>query len=109
LVQRTCKRHLSDLETGLYFDPAGADRILNFAKILCHTEGALAGQSFQLQPWQVFRTGSVFGWKREATPLRLFRKARKLFARSLLCRSLIKRHLPQISTPRMLRGYGSGW
>ncbi|QOL80550.1 terminase large subunit [Pseudooceanicola spongiae] len=77
LVRRACKRHLSDLETGrdrgLYFDPAGADRILNFAKILRHTEGALAGQSFQLQPWQVFRMGSVFGWKREATGLRRFR------------------------------------
>lgn len=76
LVTMACARHLSDLETGsdrgIWFDPEGADRILNFAKILRHTEGALAGQAFELQPWQVFRMGSVFGWKR-ADGLRRFR------------------------------------
>ncbi len=32
---------------------------------------------------------------------------RRLF--KLACRSLIKRHVPRISTPRMLRADGSGW
>jgi phage terminase large subunit-like protein len=32
---------------------------------LKHTAGPLAGQPLTLQPWQAFRMGAVFGWKRE--------------------------------------------
>lgn len=77
LVRLACARHLRDLDTGaergLYFDCAAADRIVNFARMLQHTVGPMAGRPLELQPWQVFRHGSVFGWKREGTGLRRFR------------------------------------
>lgn len=77
LVTLACKRHLLDLETGrdrgLYFDCKAASRIIRFAEVIKHTTGPLAGQPLTLRPWQVFRHGSVFGWKREETGLRRFR------------------------------------
>lgn len=76
LVTLACERHLRDLETGadrgFWFDTKAADAIVKFARLLQHTEGRYAGQPFELQPWQVFRQGSVFGWKRE-DGLRRFR------------------------------------
>lgn len=76
LVRMACERHLLDLETGkdrgLYFDCQAANRIINFAGMLQHTTGPMAGQPLTLEPWQVFRHGSVFGWKREDTGLRRF-------------------------------------
>lgn len=69
LVRKACERHLADLETaadrGLRFDCDAADKIVRFARLLKHTTGPLAGKPLELQPWQVFRQGSVFGWKRE--------------------------------------------
>ncbi|WP_323789978.1 terminase large subunit [Thalassovita sp.] len=77
LVRMACERHLMDLETGrdrgLYFDCAAADRILNFAKLIQHTTGPMAGKPMALEPWQQFRHGSVFGWKRIGTGLRRFK------------------------------------
>lgn len=77
LVRMACERHLMDLETGhergLEFDCEAATVICNFARMLHHTQGSLAGQPLELQPWQVFRHGSVFGWKRQETGLRRFR------------------------------------
>ncbi|MFD2175923.1 terminase large subunit [Rhodobacter lacus] len=77
LVRLACARHLRDLETGrdrgLYFDCQAANAITNFSKLIQHTTGPMAGQPLALQPWQVFRHGSVFGWKHEETGLRRFR------------------------------------
>lgn len=77
LVRMACKRHLLDLETGadrgLYFDTAAASMICRFAGMLQHTVGPLAGKPLALQPWQVFRHGSMFGWKRRDTGQRRFR------------------------------------
>lgn len=80
LVRMACERHLLDLETGadrgLTFDCKAASRILNFAGMINHTTGPLAGEPLTLQPWQAFRHGSVFGWKKEGdkgAPLRRFR------------------------------------
>jgi len=77
LVRMACERHLLDLDTakerGLIFDCEAATTICNFAKMLHHTQGPLAGQPMELQPWQVFRHGSVFGWKHEETGYRRFR------------------------------------
>jgi phage terminase large subunit-like protein len=77
LVKLACKRHVDDLahgrDRGLYFDPAAATMICNFAGMLQHTAGPLAGKPLTLQPWQVFRHGSVFGWKKTATRTRRFR------------------------------------
>lgn len=77
LVRMACERHLMDLETGadrgLYFDCRAADRVLNFAGLIQHTTGPKAGQPMHLEPWQMFRHGSVFGWKQTGTGLRRFR------------------------------------
>lgn len=76
LVKLACARHLTDLETGvdrgLFFDGQAASRPVNFAKMIQHTTGLLAGQPLALEPWQVFRHGSVFGWKRTETGLRRY-------------------------------------
>lgn len=76
LVRMACERHLMDLETGadrgLYFDCEAASMICRFAKMLQHTAGPFAGKPLALEPWQVFRLGSVYGWKREETGLRRF-------------------------------------
>jgi phage terminase large subunit-like protein len=76
MVRMACERHLMDLETGrdrgLYFDPQAASMICNFANMLQHTAGPKAGDPLTLEPWQVFRHGSVFGWKREDTGQRRF-------------------------------------
>lgn len=77
LVRMACERHLLDLDTGrdrgLVFDCAAASRVVKFGQFLQHTAGPLAGQPLTLEPWQVFRHGSVFGWKYEDTGLRRFR------------------------------------
>lgn len=77
LVRMACERHLLDLETGadrgLHFDCKAADRIINFAGLLRHTTGSMAGAAFELQPWQKFRHGAVFGWKYTETGYRRFR------------------------------------
>lgn len=76
LVKLACERHLRDLETGadrgLVFDTRAADQVLNFAGFVQHTKGALGGTPIKLEPWQVFRHGSVFGWKYAETGLRRF-------------------------------------
>lgn len=67
-----------DLETGadrgLYFDCEAADMVINFASMLRHTTGPMAGKPLELRPWQQFRHGSVFGWKHSETGLRRFRE-----------------------------------
>lgn len=77
LVRMACERHLTDLQTaherGLYFDTQAASMICNFAAMLQHTVGPLAGKPLTLQPWQVFRHGCMFGWKKIDTKTRRFR------------------------------------
>jgi len=77
LVRLACERHLMDLVTGrdrgLYFDGQAASMICRFAEMLTHTTGPLAGKPLRLEPWQVFRHGSVFGWKWRETGARRFR------------------------------------
>ena len=77
LVRMACERHLLDLETGaergLYFDTNAASMICRFAGMLQHTVGPKAGKPLTLEPWQVFRHGSMFGWKRSDTGARRFR------------------------------------
>lgn len=77
LVRMACERHLLDLhnghERGLYFDTNAATMICNFAGMLQHTTGPLANKPMKLEPWQVFRHGSIFGWKWQETKTRRFR------------------------------------
>ena len=79
LVQLACQRHIKDLELGsmrgLYFDEAAAMRAINFFGFLKHSKGEWAGSAVKLEPWQQFRIGSTFGWKRKKDGLRRFRTA----------------------------------
>ena len=64
LVRLSCQRHLDDLKkTWRYkFDPKAAERFFKFCKYLKHYKGASAGQPFELEPWQKFVFGSIYGW-----------------------------------------------
>lgn len=79
LVRLACARHLRDIETGsqrgLRFDARAAQRAIDFfPRFLRLAEGEFAGKQFELQLWQQFVVGSLFGWK-GADDYRRFRKA----------------------------------
>jgi len=61
-----CQRHLDDLKRDdIYFDERAANRIITFYKLVPHVRGEWAGKPIELEPWQEFVVGSLFGWKRE--------------------------------------------
>lgn len=87
LVRAACRRHLRDLETGalrgLVFDVAAAQRAIGFFRDVLTVEveevdefGEVQTRAapFDLQPWQAFIVGSLFGWK-NAQGFRRFRRA----------------------------------
>ena len=78
LTRLACQRHLDDLKAGkargLVWDRDAALHAIEFFSHLRHSTGEWAGQQFDLQPWQQFVVGAVFGWKR-ADGLRRFRTA----------------------------------
>lgn len=77
-VRNACKRHLLDLKEGpkrgLRWDVPAAMRAINFfPDVLRLNGGQFEGVKFALHPSQVFRVGSLFGWKR-ADGTRRFRR-----------------------------------
>ena len=75
LVRKACERHIRDLADGaargLWFDPAAADRAIQFFPLLRHYKGKWGprpghplGDPIRLEPWEQFLVGSMFGWKR---------------------------------------------
>ena len=72
------KRHLDDLVNGkargLIWDADAARHAIAFFSHLRHSTGEWANQPFELQPWQAFVIGSLYGWKR-VDGLRRFRTA----------------------------------
>lgn len=67
LVRAACERHLDDLAVGgargLVWDRGKAERAIRFfPAVLRLAEGQHAGEAFELQPWQQFIIGSLFGW-----------------------------------------------
>lgn len=80
LVRLACKRHLDDLTTaparGLVWCPGHPSKpgkpapkrtawhAFEFFRLLRFSKGDTAGQPFELEPWQKFIVGSVFGWRR---------------------------------------------
>ena len=78
LVKLACQRHLGDLASGkargLVWDGEAARHAVAFFGHLRHSTGEWAHQPFELQPWQAFVIGSLFGWKR-VDGLRRFRTA----------------------------------
>lgn len=74
-----CVRHMRDRKREntpgfpYRFDWAQADRFLRFARKMKHYKGRqFAGIAFEPTPVQVFRLGSVFGWRHSVTGLRRF-------------------------------------
>lgn len=68
LVRGACRRHLRDLidgdSRGLTFDVEAAERAINFFRFVNHSKGEWSGRAVQLEPWECFIVGSLFGWKR---------------------------------------------
>lgn len=68
LVRLACERHLRDLEQGprrgLRWDPEAAKLAFDFFGLLKHSKGKWAGERFELESWQKFVVGGLFGWKR---------------------------------------------
>lgn len=71
-------RHYEDLvdgpARGLVFSPAHAWHCINYIEsTFFHIKGALAGQCLRLDPWQLFFTAVLIGWRRAGSGLRRFR------------------------------------
>jgi phage terminase large subunit-like protein len=76
-VRQACERQLRDLARRRFsyrFDPLLAERICRFAELLPHVKGPKAGQRLELSPWQAFILTTTFGWVREDTGKRRFRR-----------------------------------
>jgi phage terminase large subunit-like protein len=72
-----CTRHLRDLETaesqGLVWKPWLAFKVVLFARLCRHFKGRKwAGRPVELEPWEVFIVGSLFGWVRSRDGFRRF-------------------------------------
>ena len=82
-VRNACRRHRADRmegpARGIHWDPEAADRVLRFfPAVLRLNGGQFEGRPFNLAPSQVFKLGSLFGWKRvesDGAILRRFRRA----------------------------------
>lgn len=73
LVRAACQRHLDDLRTGkrrgLVWDSGAAEHAIRFFLLLRHYKGRWGpragqpGKRVELEPWQAFIVGCLFGWK----------------------------------------------
>jgi phage terminase large subunit-like protein len=73
-----CARHLRDVaRVGFAFrlDLDKVARLLVFVSALKHYKGQWAGQTIKLEPYQVFRLGSMVGWVHRKTGLRRYRRS----------------------------------
>lgn len=75
---KACQRHLDDLKRigdpdfPYVFDTTRADRIIRWFSLCIQSRGPEAGQPVQLQDWQIFDLGSVYGWVHKDTGERRF-------------------------------------
>ena len=75
-----CKRHLEDLEKQgtedfpYVFDVTRADRIYQAFRLGRHCRGVLQGQPIELEPWQQFDLGVLYGWVHKDTGYRRFNR-----------------------------------
>lgn len=75
-VKWACQRHIDDLKRDdVYFDEKAANRIINFYKLVPHVKGEWSGRPIELEPWQMFIVGSLFGWKKTKDGTRKYREA----------------------------------
>lgn len=63
-----------------WLDEDAAQQAIDFFhECLRHVEGAVAGQTFLLEPWQQAIIGNIFGWKRHDSSGRVVRRYREVF------------------------------
>ena len=68
-VRQACERHLKDLKRvgdpdfPYVYDVAAANKFFKFCSHIRHYKGPMKGQPLDLEPWQQFVFGSVYGWK----------------------------------------------
>lgn len=81
LLKAAVKRHASDMDRQrtedfpYYFNSRHAEVACEFFPLfLRHSIGDAAGMPFNLEPWQMFGTWVLFGWKRECDDSRRFRR-----------------------------------
>lgn len=71
-----CERHFRDLQRDdIYLDLEEVSVHLDFFKLLKHWKGRWSGQAIELEAWQMFIQGSIFGWKRRIDGMRRFRES----------------------------------
>ena len=76
-----CRRHLNDLERvknndyPYTFDLTRANRIIKWFLMCNHIRGSFAGQPIELDSWQKFDLGCIFGWVDKKTGVRRFKIA----------------------------------
>lgn len=67
-VRLACERHLKDLDRigtpgfRYRFDTSAAEKFFKFCKYLKHYKGPSKGETFELEDWQLFIFGSIYGW-----------------------------------------------
>lgn len=76
-VKLAVRRHLTDLEASkgdfpFVFSEYQAQRVLDFFRLLRHTEGKLGGELFNLQDNQAFALAMIFGWRQKSDGNRRF-------------------------------------
>ena len=84
----SCQRFLNDRKRAendpkypYTWNEQAAQNIVDWFSMLYHSKGDLAGEPIQLTPWQKFRLCQLYGWVREDTGLRRFRKSYTQIAR----------------------------
>lgn len=76
-----CQRHLNDLKRQgtedfpYVFDTTRADRIILWFGQCIQTRGVEQGRPIELQPWQVFDLGCLYGWVQKDTGARRFNES----------------------------------
>jgi len=73
LVIHACERHMHDLQRDdLFLDLGEVHRWVRFFSMLRQFKDKFYGKPLVLAPWQVFRVGSVMGWKWRESGLRRY-------------------------------------
>jgi len=88
MVRLAVERHVRDIENQrtedfpYYFNEKAANQAVEaFPALFRHTIGSYAGQPFELESWQAFIIGSIWGWRRVDDDTRRFRRCYVTLAR----------------------------
>lgn len=64
-VKLACQRFINDLEReDIWYDINAAERFYKFCRQLKHYKGPDRGKPIELDPWEKFVFGNIYGWKR---------------------------------------------